>query len=410
MAIAAGLLVMTITTSCAPASAPAPGDGSVSVDRPSRNPSPNAPAEPPKTARDVALSLPDPTGSQPVGTTSLHLTDTSRPDPWAPGSKARELMVSLWYPATKAGGRTAPYMTAKESELTLKDGGVTGVPADLLSRTRTHAFSDAPPAGKARELPLVVLSPGFSKTRSSLTGLAEDLASRGYVVAAISHTHENVATVFPGGRVATCTACQVEPHDQAFWDKVGATRAADVSFVLDELMGPRPRWKGSRLIDPARIAMAGHSVGGASSVAALLKDRRIKAGMNIDGLAVVPVPASGLGKPFLFLGAQATRTPGGQEAASWEAAWQHLTGWKRWLVVTGAEHASFTDTSLLGEQAGLDTGATLPASRSMEITRAYVAAFLDLHLRGRPQPMLDRASAGYPEVKVCAVEQERLCR
>ncbi|RVX46699.1 platelet-activating factor acetylhydrolase isoform II [Nonomuraea polychroma] len=404
MAIAAGLLVMTITTSCAPASAPA--TGSASTDRPSRNPSPNASAEPPKTARNVTLALPDPTGSQPVGTTSLHLTDTSRPDPWDPGSKARDLMVSLWYPAAKAGGRLEPYMTVKESELTLKDAGITGVPSDLLARTRTHAFSDAPPAGKERELALVVLSPGFSKTRSSLTSLAEDLANKGYVVAAISHTHENVATVFPDGRVATCTACQVEPHDQAFWDKVGATRATDVSFVLDQLTGLRPRWKGSRLIDPARIAMAGHSVGGASSVAALLKDPRIKAGMNVDGLAVVPVPASGLGKPFLFLGAQATRTPGGQEAASWETAWQHLTGWKRWLVVAGAEHASFTDTGLLGEQAGLDIGAKLPAVRSMEITRAYVAAFLDLHLRGTPQPLLDQASAKYPEVKVCAVEQK----
>jgi hypothetical protein len=29
--------------------------------------------------------LPEPTGPCPVGTTSLHLTDTSRPDPWAAG-------------------------------------------------------------------------------------------------------------------------------------------------------------------------------------------------------------------------------------------------------------------------------------------------------------------------------------
>ena len=45
-------------------------------------------------------SLPEPTGPYPVGTTSLWLTDTSRPDPWAAGVTARELMVSLWYPAT----------------------------------------------------------------------------------------------------------------------------------------------------------------------------------------------------------------------------------------------------------------------------------------------------------------------
>ncbi|GAA4064910.1 alpha/beta hydrolase family protein [Nonomuraea soli] len=399
-AFAAGLLLVAITASCA--SVPAPGTGNVPVDRPSRNPSPNAPAEPPRTARAVALSLPGPTGSQPVGTVSLHLTDTARPDPWDPASKTRELMVSLWYPATETAGRAAPYMSVKESELTLKGAGVAGVPSDLLARTRTHARVDAPPAGRAGELPLVVLSPGFEKTLSSLTGLAEDLASRGYAVAAISHTHENLATVFPDGRVAACRACQVHPHDQAFWDKVGATRAGDVSFVLDRLPSA---WDGYDRIDTSRIAMVGHSAGGAGSVAALLKDARIKAGMNIDGLAIVPVPPSGLGKPFLFLGAQATRTPGTREAASWETAWRNLTGWKRWLVVTGAEHASFTDTGLLGEQAGLRTGATLPAARSMEITRAYVAAFLDLHLRGTPQPMLDRASAGHPEVKVCAVER-----
>jgi predicted dienelactone hydrolase len=36
--------------------------------------------------------------------------------------------------------------------------------------------------------PEVVLSPGFTVSRSTLTALAEDLASHGYVVAGIDHT------------------------------------------------------------------------------------------------------------------------------------------------------------------------------------------------------------------------------
>jgi hypothetical protein len=48
--------------------------------------------------------LPEPTGPCPVGTTSLYLKDVSRPDPWAAGVNARELMVSLWYPATPSTG------------------------------------------------------------------------------------------------------------------------------------------------------------------------------------------------------------------------------------------------------------------------------------------------------------------
>ena len=56
--------------------------------------------------------LPEPTGPCPVGIAALHLTDTSRPDPWAVGMTARELMVSLWYPAVPSDGRRAQYMSA----------------------------------------------------------------------------------------------------------------------------------------------------------------------------------------------------------------------------------------------------------------------------------------------------------
>ena len=153
-----------------------------------------------------ALCLPEPTGPCPAGTTSLWLTDTSRPDPWAAGAVARELMVSLWYPAATPEGRPAPYMTAAESELQLTSRSITGIPPDALSTVETNAVSNATPAGQQRSLPLVVLSPGFTSPRSTLTALAEDLASHGYVVAGIDHTYESFATAFPDGRVTTCLA------------------------------------------------------------------------------------------------------------------------------------------------------------------------------------------------------------
>ncbi|HEX6340994.1 alpha/beta hydrolase [Umezawaea sp.] len=351
----------------------------------------------------TAPHLPEPTGRHPVGTTSLHLTDTSRPDPWVPEAGARELMVSLWYPASSSAGPRARYMTPEESELLLADGGITGVPLDVLSTTRTNAVADAPPAGRWHGLPLVVLSPGYTKSRATLTSLAEDLASHGYVVAAVDHTYESVGTSFPDGRVTTCASCEV-PHDPAFWDALGAGRAADVSFVLDELTGPDPAWRGARLIDPSRIAMAGHSAGGASTITALLADPRLRAGIDVDGTTQTAIPDSGLPRPFLFLGREAQYTPGtGGAAASWERDWQHLTGWKRWLVVTGAVHASFTDVGLLAEQLGLDTGAALPATRVSAITRAYTGAFFDEHLRGEPRRLLNGPSSRYPELKFCSV-------
>ena len=359
-----------------------------------------------------ALWLPEPTGSFPVGSTALWLTDTSRPDPWAAGVSVRELMVTLWYPAAASDGPRAPYMTAAESELLLAGGGINGVPPDLLSTVRVNSVSGAAPAGRRGSLPLVVLSPGFTNPRSALTGLAEDLASHGYVVAGIDHTYESYATAFPDGRVATGLAREAPRHNRA--EKVVAGRAADVSFVLGELTGAHPAWPGAGLIDPARIAMAGHSIGGAATIAAMLADARILAGIDMDGSTVALIPERGLSRPFLFLGKQENytpksgiiRSPDGKHVKgsviTWERDWRLLTGWKRWLVVAGAKHASFTDLGLLADQAGIDIGAGLRGERGLEVTRGYVRAFFDEHLRGTAQALLERASPQFPEVMFCS--------
>ena len=207
-----------------------------------------------------------------------------------------------------------------------------------------------------------MLSPGFTNSRSTLTALAEDLASHGYIIAGIDHTYESFATAFPDGRVTTGLARQA-PRGRGFWEKVVAGRAADVSFVLGELTGTHPIWPGGGLIDPSRIAMAGHSAGGAAAIAAMLADTRIRAGIDMDGAAVAPIPDHGLSRPFLFLGKQSNYTPGsGGAVTTWERDWKLLTGWKRWLLVAGAVHASFTDLALLADQIGIDIGAALPRS------------------------------------------------
>ena len=365
--------------------------------------------------------LPEPTGPCPVGTTSLWLTDTSRPDPWAAGVSARELMVSLWYPAAPTDGRPAQYMTPAESELQLTSRGIAGVPSDALSTVRANAVSGATPSGRERSLPLIVLSPGFTSPRSTLTALAEDLASHGYVAAGIDHTYESHATAFPDGRVTTCLARQARQRGGEFWEKMAAGRAADVSFVLSELTGAHPAWEGAGLIDPSRMAMAGHSAGGAAAIAALLADSRILAGIDMDGATHAWIPDDGLARPFLFLGKQSNYTPGSGGAVTpgtrewklrrgavitWERDWELLTGWKRWLVVAGAVHASFTDLGLLAVQFGLDIGAGIPGARSLDITRAYVLAFFDQHLRGRPQALLDQPSPHYREVTFCSPNDE----
>ncbi|MEV8440546.1 alpha/beta hydrolase [Actinosynnema sp. NPDC051121] len=342
--------------------------------------------------------LPAPTGRHAVGTTSLHLVDTSRLDPWVP-TTSRELMVSLFYPAASAPGPEKQYMTPTESRAVLEEAGITTLPPDALSTVRTNAVVDARPVGRRHGLPLIVLSPGYLRPRATLSTLAEDLASHGYVVAVVDHTHENVATTFPDGRVAPCASCEI-PHDPSFWSKLGEGRARDVSFVLDQLTGPLRDHRGADLVDASRMAMGGHSVGGASSLEAARADSRIRAAIDVDGVLSTPVPEPGMSQPVMLLGRQNNYAPGAPGAKSWQDAWPLLTGWRRWLVVAGMEHPSFTDIGVVGPQLGLDLGAEVGGERGAAITRTYVRAFFDLHLRGEPQPLLDRPSSRYPEVSI----------
>ncbi|MEU4537760.1 alpha/beta hydrolase [Streptosporangium sp. NPDC023825] len=354
---------------------------------------PRADAGPSATPTGPA-TLPAPAGPHPVGTTVLYPTDTSRPDPWDLDAGTRQLKVTLWYPTERRDGRRAPYMTPTESELLLKGGRIASAPYDTLSKTRTNAVKDAAPSG--RKLPLVVLSPGFTKPVSTLTSLAEDLAGRGYVVAGIDHTHESHATTLSDGRVAECLACDSDT-DPGFGARVVQGRAADVSFVLDLLAS---EWKHSGLIDHSRIAMAGQSIGGAAALATMVKDPRVRAGIDMDGTTYARIPKNGFTRPFMFVGTP-QHVPGGRDT-SWDRDWKLLTGWKRWLTLSGAEHQSFTDLPLLAGSLGIRpaTG-VLPAARGAELTRTYVAAFLDQHLKSQRQPLLEGPSSRHPEVAFC---------
>jgi dienelactone hydrolase len=347
------------------------------------------------------LALPRPTGPHAVGRETLHLVDHTRPDPWVPEAAARELMVSMSYPARPRPGGPAPYLSATEARLFLEDRGLAEViPAETLSGTRTTARPRARPV--RGRYPLVVLSPGFGVHRHTLTHLAEELASRGYVVAAVDHAYESVGTAFPGRRVRTCAACEaVEGTGQEGLARVVEGRAQDVAFLLDQLTGVRPAWRHAELIDRTRIGMAGHSIGGSAAGTAMAVDRRVLAGVNMDGnfngTFHAPLPDGGLdGRPFLLLGSEQTRRSGQQ---TWERDWPKLDGWKRWLIVTGTAHIDFSDISVLADQLGLpDPDSPLPGQRTAEIMRDYVSAFFDLHLRGIPQPLLDGPTTANPEV------------
>ncbi|MFD5091423.1 alpha/beta hydrolase family protein [Amycolatopsis thailandensis] len=292
------------------------------------------------------LSLPAPGGPLPIGLRTLHLTDQQRADPWVP-EKRRELMVNVWYPAVPIG-RNPLYMTGAESAAAVA-GRKLDLPPDALSKVRVHSKENAPSLPGRR--PLVVLSPGAGNNRITLTSVAEHLASQGFVVAGIDHAYEAWATEFPDG-LRQCVACGQSPDP---WPAAIANRAIDTTFVVDTLLKDQ-RWS----IDAKKIGMAGHSAGGSATAASMVADRRIKAGVNVDGPFFGTVS---LDRPFLLMS-----SPTGKKyyGASWDETWPRLTGPKKDLPVENSGHSSVTDAAILIDQMGLR--ARLPKE---EVERQY---------------------------------------
>ncbi|MCE7010223.1 alpha/beta hydrolase [Kibdelosporangium philippinense] len=332
----------------------------------------------------VDLSLPAPTGPYAVGRNTFALTDRGRADPWVPESGPRQLMVTMYYPAVPHTGGRSPYMDLTEATAFVDwaqlDPKFT---ASQLANTRTWSRTEAVPLPGRR--PLVLLSPGFLFSRHTITALAEDLASRGYVTAAVDHAYESVGVRFPGG-ILPCTACELP--GKIGHAPIALNRGTDLSFVLNEL-------RGHPLVDQRHVAAVGHSMGGAGAATAMRADSRIDAGVNLDGPML---PSDPLDRPFLLIGTDENHEPGNVRDPSWDAVWPRMSGWKRWLHVTKSDHNIFTDLNLLVKQSGIEVDMPVEPVRGLRITRTYVAAFLDQHLRGVPQRLFTGPAAEFPEI------------
>jgi dienelactone hydrolase len=363
----------------------------------------------------MVVSLPPPAGRHPIGTVSLHLVDRSRPDPWV-AMPYRELMISVWYPASRSGGRPAPYMRPGAAErFDVVAAPSHGVPSGLVdwAAIATHAREGAPVDPRGGRRPVVLYSPGSGDPRTWGTVLVEELASRGYVVVTIDHTYESPGVQFPDGAVRGN-----EPVREAFAGaddipallaKILRVRIADTRFVLDQL---RTLPNGlSTVVDRARVGMFGQSAGGITAAQGMFVDRRITAGIDLDGTLefnqepngtnLMPVAAHGLDRPLMLMGRDGsdhTTEP------SWRAFWSNTDGWKRDLTLRGSRHQTYTDLAAVMPQVGLGQEivtrkiGTIDPARAVAAQRAYVTSFFDRWLRDRDDHLLDGPSPCYPEV------------
>ena len=346
-------------------------------------------------------------GDYPVGVTTRQFlrenavdilalsNDTALPDPLP--RTDRNLVTEVWYPA-------APDASGDTTLRTWLRNGTTEIALE------GRAMRDAAPSGDG-PFPLVILSHGYPGNRFLMAHLAENIASKGYVVASIDHVDSTY-------------------RDQAAFGSTLVNRPLDQLFVL-EAMAQLGAGEGplAGLVDAERSALIGYSMGGYGAVIsagggvtqagvdlswgapqgqlavhlagsdshAALADPRLRTAIAIapwgrergfwdaDGLA-------GINIPMLFIAGSADDVSGYEGGI--RQIWQEATGTDRALLTfEGANHNAAAPFPSPAEGMAVDPAlgwapfehyadAVWDTTRMNNIAQHFVTAWLDLHLRG----------------------------
>jgi dienelactone hydrolase len=309
--------------------------------------------------------------------------------------------VRFWYPASLAQGcvpaeYTAPAVWSYFSQ-------VAKIP---LPKVSTNSCMDAPITEGLH--PVVVFTPGYTGTFTDYTFLAEDLASRGYVVASVDHTYEATAVQFPDGRLVKSVlgshlAESTWRRDEQALSFAVSVRLSDLKFMVDELerLNTNAGSQFAGKLDMTRIAVAGHSLGGRTALLSVEQEKRFRAGITIDG-DVSDGSVRVTNTPVLILAMGHDRWSDNECGL-----WSDLHGPRLAVNFQGAEHVAPSDAVWLAEGA-IKTGSMGP-EKSIKALRNYIAAFLDANLRDRPMDLLlTGPSSEYPDAEV-TTQKQLLC-
>jgi dienelactone hydrolase len=321
------------------------------------------------------------------------------------GGAEGRIGIDLWYPAEVAGGLP---------------GALRHAAAAALRPTMARAAPEADFLAAAGPAPLLLYAPSWFSQRRENSFLLADLASRGFVVAALDDVSR-----YPGaaGHDAMLRAMHLDYGSDAAMQAslpVAGERAALsarlAGLALDRLLTD-PAW-GTR-IDPARIGALGYSFGGAVAAEMGRADPRIAASVNLDGSTYGETGRLGGSRPHLVLFSGTVFPTVGElsdpdPAIRLEAELSALESARELercdrpgryaFVIDAARHGDFCDRLVLPALTMLGAPRRASDPRQLWSTiNAHVAAFLDHALRGGASPLPE----GAPLAGVHAIEAAR---
>jgi pimeloyl-ACP methyl ester carboxylesterase len=267
---------------------------------------------------------------------------------------------------------------------------------------------------------VLLFGPRWAGDRTQNTALAEDLASHGYVVAAVDHPYIAGRVQLETDRVIDGVVALEGPDGPnastqsriAFWNSTLDLWAADNLFVLNQLAALNPTCFHNAL-DTNHAGAFGHSFGGAAAFRMLGLDPRIVSAVNLDGWTFGGLD-SRTTQPMMLIDEQfvadrerdlLTIPPPGAiedqldraDNTAVESSLARFGGYR--LYIRGSQHMDFSDQPLLPPLRRLQyTGPILP-SRMDDILRQTVLGFFDQTLRNQPSSALT-APSSVPDVTI----------
>lgn len=360
------------------------------------------------------VSLPRPAGPHAVGRTIRSIFVKADSDATR---GPRELVLWSWYPASpNSDASHANYLPIPwRSALEAHRGSLLNTVLNRdLTRVTAHSLDGAPPVVSSQLLPLVVLRAGLAAPMVDYSSMAEYLASFGYVVVGFDVPGRTTVVVQQDGTVATRPP-EADPErlrgdalSRAI-DELIDDWAADIALVVDHLARPagwEPRLGGR--VDVARVAVVGHSLGGATAAEFCRRDSRCAIGADLDGALGSRVRLEGLRRPFAFV--LSNRAPTGDPesaaiAGAIQSVYDRLAPEHRLRVtVRGANHFSFSDQMVVRNPVPLTLLrwlgiVRLDPHRGLEVSAEVVRRLLDASLQQEGDALLPTVDLkGIPEI------------
>ena len=379
-------------------------------------------------------TLPKPTGEYSVGITYLGFTDDSRKELFDDSQESyREITVKAWYPSDNKSNPEHYFLDA-EAEFVMKYFQFPVLYKDLI----TNSSRDVPVSSRENKYPILIFSHGWGEHYSQNSILMEELASHGYIVFSISHHYECKYSSFPDGRLVyidlkssrfqkilqeqqnpkamellqkTFNASSDEERMQVLVE-TGNTLpmiltespkhwAEDLAFFIDRLKDIDSEDKIFKdKLDIEAIGMFGMSLGGLATTEICLTDKRVKAGINIDGGLFGTLIEGKLQAPFMYLNSR--RYLGYGKIFTGKSTMDCYS-----LSVKDSGHYNFSDYSVYPVPSiGFLLG-TIDGEKTIEIMNVMVLAFFDKYLKDREDIDLIERAKRYSEIEITTkIEQQ----